>query len=198
MQAALKLGITEAEYLEGERHSEIRHEYLAGEVRAVAGESKTHNTVSFRIRRLLDDKFSARPCETFGEGIKARIAAQTRYYYPDSVVTCDARDVSTEYDEYNVRYPSLIVEVLSPTTEHIDRGEKLAAYKTLPTLHAYLLVSQEEQRVELYRRGEGKLWLYQDFGPGELVEIPALEVALAVDDIYAGTRVGQVPEAAAE
>ncbi len=189
MLAAKKPGLSEADYLLGERLAATRHEYRDGAARAMAGESKLHNKIAFQSRLLVHTALQGRPCDAYMENVKTRVAATKAYYYPDVVVTCDPRDTGPEGDDYFIEHPSLIIEVLSPTTETIDRGEKLAAYKTLPSLYAYLLVSQQSRQVELYRRGEGKLWLYQDFGEGETVEIPALDLVFSVDDFYAGTGV---------
>ena len=192
MQAVQAIGLSEADYLAGELLADVRHEYLDGQVRAMAGESKTHNTLVQSCLVALLGQLRGRPCATYTENVKTRVHSLNRYYYPDVVVTCDGRDTAPGSPEYFVDFAALVVEVLSPTTAAIDRGEKLAAYKLVPSLQAYLLVSQDERRVELYRRGEGKLWFYQDFGPGELLELPSLGLQLAVDDIYAGTRVGEV------
>ena len=127
--------ITAAEYLEGERGSEIKHEYVDGEVYAKAGESRRHNRITANFIRLFGN-LPNESCEAYFEGVKVR-ANQSTYYYPDVLVTCETEN---EDDNYVIQFPCLIVEVLSPSTAAIDKREKLIAYKLINSLQEYAIV----------------------------------------------------------
>ena len=118
--AARQLQITPAEYLEGERVAEIRHEYVNGKVYAMSGASRAHNKICFDVTLALKSHLKGGPCETFMEAVKVELADHLTqaYYYPDVVVSCDPED----NDSHIVRQPKLIVEVLSPSTARVDSG----------------------------------------------------------------------------
>jgi len=177
----------------GEDGAAERHEYLDGQVRAMAGESKTHNRIGLNAWQAVVSRLQGGPCAAYASGLRVHIAAANRYYYPDVVVTCDPRDLAPDAPTNYVNHPSIVVEVLSNSTESIDRGEKLHHYKQLPTLQTYLLVDQHWRHVETYRRGEGRLWLYESFEGGETFLLACVGVEIAVDALYAGTEVGTEP-----
>lgn len=151
MQTARLYRLSEAEYLEGERLADVRHEYVAGEVFAMTGTSRKHNTIALNLAILLRNALRGRGCGVFMSDLKVRVAAQSSYYYPDVVVTCAASDLADDHTEV-LESPCLIVEVLSPSTAGIDRREKRFAYRQLDSLTDYLLVEQDTRRVELHRR----------------------------------------------
>ena len=142
------------EYLEGELTSEVRHEYVAGVAYAMVGTSRRHNRIAGNLLTHLRAAARGSPCQVFMSDLKVRVPTADAFYYPDIAVTCDPGDDQ----EYYLERPCLIVEVLSPHTEAIDRREKLQAYRTLPSLQAYLLVSQEVPQVEIYERGGNGAW----------------------------------------
>src|SRR5215210_4129937 len=123
-------------YLEGERDSEVRHEYVAGQAYAMAGASARHNRIALNIAGRLNDHLAGGECEAFMADMKIRVAPDL-FYYPDVVVTCDPPGG----DPYFRTTPRLIIEVLSPTTERTDRHEKMAAYKSCPSVQEYALCS---------------------------------------------------------
>src|SRR5215210_9413337 len=125
-------------YLEGERDSEVRHEYVAGQAYAMAGASARHNRIALNIAGRLNDLLADGECEAFMSDMKVRVAPDL-FYYPDVVVACDPAGG----DPYVRAEPRLVVEVLSPSTERTDRREKLAAYQSCPSLQEYALVSQD-------------------------------------------------------
>lgn len=155
MQQAEVLPITHEEYLSGELESDIRHEYYDGQVFAMAGAGEKHNIISLNLATALRQKSRGTPCRTFMADMKVFIPELNRYYYPDILLACDPDDDHEYYKEH----PCLIIEVLSPSTENIDRREKLHTYQRIPSLREYILVSQEKMEIELYRRGE-KHWQY--------------------------------------
>lgn len=172
--------ISVEEYLAGEQHSEIRHEYIDGQVYAMGGASRRHGLIVNALAFALTPAARQRHCQLFSSDMKVRlsIADKTIFYYPDLLLACDPADS----DSYSSSRPCLIVEVLSETTERIDRREKLLAYQTLPSLREYLLVAQDVRRVEIYRRALD--WQPEYFVAGAL-HLDCLDIDLKVDDIYA-------------
>jgi Uma2 family endonuclease len=142
--------ITVEEYLAGEERRDVKHEYVGGSVYAMAGASWGHNQVAGNLFGELRTHTRGGPCRVFMADMKVRllIQGQELFYYPDIVVTCDPR----ETEDYFLRFPKLIIEVLSPATERVDRREKLWSYITIPTLEEYVLVAQETPAVTIYRR----------------------------------------------
>lgn len=167
--------ISEAEYLEGEALSPVKHEYLDGEVRAMAGASIRHNRISGNL--YLQFRQHSR-CRVSIADVK--LQAGSAYFYPDVLLSC-----TEESDPFVEREPCLIAEVLSPGTELVDRGEKLRRYRQLPSLQAYLLVEQDSPRIEVYRRA-GELWVYETWeGEGEL-SLPCLDRPVSLASVYDG------------
>ncbi len=136
------------EYLQGELVSEVRHEYVAGQVFAMVGGTRGHNLVALNIAAFLHAHLKGGPCFAYMSDMKVRIEAADAFYYPDVVVSCESLAMSDVF----LREPVLIFEVLSPSTETTDRREKCLNYQKLPSLQEYVLVSPEEVRVEVYRR----------------------------------------------
>ncbi|MBD2261138.1 Uma2 family endonuclease [Pseudanabaena sp. FACHB-2040] len=154
--------LTPDEYLQLEAHSLTKHEYINGEVYAMAGASDTHVTISLNLASLLRNHVRGTGCRVYISDMKARIEARNRFFYPDILVTCDPRDQETS--DYK-RFPKLIVEVLSGSTEAFDRGDKFADYQTLESLQEYVLINTRHQRVECFRRNEAGLWVLQYYTP---------------------------------
>lgn len=171
--------ISVEEYLDGEQHSEIRHEYIDGQVYAMGGASDRHGLIVNALAFALTPAARQKHCQLFSSDMKVRlnIADKPVYYYPDLLLSCDPAD----RDAYFRNRPCLIVEVLSETTERIDRREKLLAYQTLPSLREYLLVAQDVRRVEIYRRSLD--WHPEYFVEGAL-RLDCLDIELKLDEIY--------------
>ena len=141
------------EYLAGEEVSQIKHEYRDGVVYAMAGTSDRHNRIAGNIFNSLYNHLADQPCEPFIESMKVRTSPKT-FYYPDVLVACDGRGA----DPYYRNEPRLIVEVTSPSTEQVDRTEKLSAYKQIHSLQEYVIVSQDVIRIDIYRRLPDNRW----------------------------------------
>ncbi len=148
--------IAVADYLAGEPYSDIRHEYINGVVYAMAGESKAHNTVALNIATLLRNHLRGSPCRAYMENVKVQVqrAQSEAYYYPDIQVVCGESAANPYYETA----PVLIIEVLSPSTERYDRADKFYAYRQLDSLQEYVLIAQDTQRVEIYRRPKQWEW----------------------------------------
>lgn len=174
--------IAAEDYLHGEQQGEIRHEYVAGLVFAMAGAGERHNRIAGNFFFHLRSVTRGKPCGVFISDMKVRVEQREAYYYPDVLLTCDPRDGESLYKTH----PCLIVEVLSPATETTDRREKLAAYRTLPALRYYLLAEQEQRRVEVFRRGEDGEWRQEILSEEGKIEIEcgALRATLTLEDIY--------------
>jgi Uma2 family endonuclease len=145
--------ISISEYLEGENLSSVKHEYLGGVVYAMAGASDRHNRIAGNFYNLLDNHLTDDPCEPFISDMKVQ-ADESTFYYPDVMVACDGEKA----DPYFRKQPRLIIEVTSPSTENVDRSEKLLAYKQIKSLKEYVLVSQDSVRIDIYRRMRGERW----------------------------------------
>lgn len=176
---------TVEEYLELEQTSDIRHEYFAGEVFAMAGGSKEHNIISGNVYSRLRSQLRGSSCNVFMSDMKVRINLanenQTIFYYPDVIVSCDSED----QDRYFLNYPCLIIEVLSPSTETIDRREKLLNYRSLASLKEYVLISQDEVKVEVYRQDEKGNWTIQTLiNRDDKLHLDSVGLILEMTDIY--------------
>jgi Uma2 family endonuclease len=169
------------EYLAGELAGEVRHEYVGGRVYAMVGASDRHGLIAGNIHAALHPHARARGCQLFIADMKVRlqIGADHLFYYPDLLLSCDPQDRETYYRTR----PCLIVEVLSETTERIDRREKFLAYRALDSLREYVLVSQDQRQVEVFRRDDG--WRGELLSEGVL-RLDCLETALAAETIYEG------------
>jgi Uma2 family endonuclease len=166
---ALSQSLSPEDYLRLEAESPLKHEYIDGEIYARAGASDVHVTLALNLATLLRSHVRGTGCRVYISDMKARIEARNCFYYPDVMVTCDARD--SETSDYK-RFPKLIVEVLSNSTEAFDRGDKFADYQTLESLQEYVLVNTRHQRVECFRRNEAQraaglagLWVLQYYTP---------------------------------
>ncbi|WP_066423810.1 Uma2 family endonuclease [Anabaena sp. 4-3] len=152
--------LTPEEYLQMEEESSIKHEYINGYIYAMAGASDPHVTIALNLAILLRSHVRGSGCRVYISDMKARIESLNRYYYPDVMVTCDQRDEETSVYK---RFPCLIVEVLSDSTEAFDRGDKFADYQEIVTLQEYVLINTKRQRVECFRRNEQGLWVLQTY-----------------------------------
>lgn len=173
--------MTFAEYVALERASESKHEYVDGEVYAMAGGTPEHGRLATRVARQLGAALEGRPCDTFSSDVRIHVAATGRSTYPDLSVVCGPLE-RADGDEDAITNPTLIVEVLSDSTESSDRGDKWAHYQRIPSLREYVLVSQREKRVEVFRRFEDG-WTYHSSRAGVL-PLPGLGASLDVDELY--------------
>ena len=151
------------EYLAGEELSSIKHEYINGQVYAMAGASDAHVTIALNLALALRSHLRGSGCRVYMSDMKAQIETANTFYYPDVIVTCDARDKALTNHK---KYPCLIVEVLFDSTEAFDRGDKFANYRQLPTLQEYVLINQKRQCLECFRRNAEGLWVLYTYTQG--------------------------------
>lgn len=181
MDAARVIPMSAADYLAFEEKSDVRHEFVGGEIHAMAGESVPHNTIAGNIFASFRNKLRGSPCRAYFENVKLRllVAREDSYYYPDIVVSCHPTGVTPQF----VLLPTLIVEVLSPSTESTDRREKKWNYLQMPTLEEYILVAQERREVTVFRRATG--WQGEIYtAPEAVVEFRSVTQSTTVAEIY--------------
>ena len=172
--------LTADDYLAGEVLSPIRHEYVAGEVFAMAGATEEHATIAGNLFALLRSQVRGGPCRVYIADMKLRVDAADAFFYPDVFVTCDPRDAGEPLAK---RHPPLICEVLSESTEAYDRGGKFAAYRTLDSLSEYLLIDSRRRSVEVFRR-QPDGWLLAPVAPDGQLELMSLGFRCTVDALY--------------
>ncbi|QTR48543.1 Uma2 family endonuclease [Candidatus Thiothrix anitrata] len=183
--------MTEADYLEGEKHAEIRHEYVDGQVYAMAGTSRRHNSIAFNIAFNLRLASRDKPCDIHLSDVKAKAQRSKAYYYPDVIVSCQ----QDEADAYYLEKPCLIVEVTSKSTEWKDYAEKLIAYQKLASLQVYLIVAQDQALVTMVYRDAESGWEVARFDALEqTLTLPCPESTLTLADIYEGIDFTQSAE----
>ena len=174
--------ISPEDYLVFDAQSPEKNEYVDGEIHAMTGTTVRHNRISLDLALLLKNRLKGQPCETFIADIKVHAVRANAFYYPDIVVRCNPDPL---LDEARViDDPTLIIEVLSPSTEAIDRREKLAAYRRIPSVQGYVMVAQDERSVEIYRRQNDINWTYQAFTDDEAVTLGSVGLTLAMASIY--------------
>jgi Uma2 family endonuclease len=171
--------LTSEEYLELEKRSEVRHEFVDGEMHAMAGDKKQNNRVVGKLYRLLAEAAEAKGCDVFFTVVKMRVE-ENRYRYPDVVVTCEQ-----DADEYLIQAPCAVFEVLSESTQTTDETEKLEEYLKIPSVQRYVLLRQDRASAYVYSR-QGDSWRFDLLDPAGEFYLPCLDLRVKLEDIYAG------------
>jgi Uma2 family endonuclease len=169
--------------LDLEAQSDVRHEYVAGRVFAMAGASEAHNVIALNIAARLRASLRGSGCRAFIFDLKARVELTDAFYYPDVMATCEEFDAGGLFKSR----PFLIVEVLSRSTASVDRREKFAAYRQLDSLREYAVVYQDRRRAELHRKDEGGRWQTVILGEQDVLlfkSLPTEPLLMTMDDIY--------------
>ncbi|MEG5000584.1 Uma2 family endonuclease [Microcoleus sp. B4-D4] len=187
--------MTVEEYLEWEAQQEIRHEYVNGEVFARMGSTIPHNDLALNFYTALRPHLRSRGCRMNVSDVKLQVSFQSRYYYPDVIVSCDPEDINSRNFIQN---PKIIVEVLSPSTSAKDRDEKFTCYLKIPTLQEYILIDSQKIFVERYCRGEGRMWLYYSYTAGEIITLSSIGFDLPIALLYEGVGFETETETEAE
>ncbi|MGB0560652.1 MAG: Uma2 family endonuclease [Spirulinaceae cyanobacterium] len=174
--------LTPEEYLAFEANSPIKHEYIDGDIYAMAGTNDRHNIIALNLSTLIRPHLRGTDYRVYFADIKARLEERNRFYYPDLLVTCDPRDRITPTYK---RYPKLIIEVLSESTEAFDRGDKFNDYQTLPSLQEYVLIRSKIQRFEIYRRQAHPWWRYENYTPNQPnFKLASIQLDLTLAEVY--------------
>ncbi len=175
--------IRSEEYLALELQSRIRHEYRRGLVYAMAGGTDNHDRIAFNLLKAIDNYLGPNSdCRFYSGNVKVSYQDEF-YYYPDAFVTCDPRD---RRDRYIKRYPKLVVEVLSTSTAAFDQDEKFKDYQQLDSLQEYVLISQENQRVECRRRSASGDWYGEVYQAGDRVILASIGLEFDIAELYRG------------
>ena len=179
-QLASRLAFTFDDYLEWENQQAQRHEFIRGEVFAMAGGTDVHNEVCLNLATRLHQHLRGSPCRVFMADVKVRVETADCSFYPDLLVTCAESDRA---DRRVKRAPILIIEVLSPSTASFDLGDKFAAYRQLDSLQDYVLVDPGRMRIEVYRRQDHQ-WFLNSVGPGERLHLASVDLNCPIEAVY--------------
>ncbi|MBI5497734.1 MAG: Uma2 family endonuclease [Deltaproteobacteria bacterium] len=182
-RAALSAAVSYADYLQLEQTSPTRHEYLSGQVLAMAGGTPEHAALCAAVSGILRDALEGRRCRVYSSDLRIRVEQTDLSSYPDESVVCTALETSP-VDPHAATNPVVLVEVLSDLTEAYDRGAKAAHYRFIPSLRDYVLVSQGERRIEVQHKNADGVWELREYRPGEDVILTSLDVRFAVDQVY--------------
>jgi Uma2 family endonuclease len=171
-----------ADYLAREERSQIKHEYVDGEIYAMSGASRWHQLLIGNLYHHARNTAGVR-CPIFMSGMMLRVESRNSCYYPDVIASCDPQDQGDRY----LTAPCFIIEVLSPSTASVDRREKRLAYLTLKSLDEYVLVDQDRMRIHVYRGGDRGPWASQVLDqPEEVLELTCIGLRVSLEDVYAG------------
>lgn len=184
MTAQPKANLTYAEYLAREIAAEVKHDFVNGEVYAMAGGTPEHGALTAALTRVIGSALEGKPCRTFSSDVRVRVESTGGSFYPDLSVVCGKLGTASD-DPHAIANPLVIVEVLSEGTEAYDRGAKAGHYRRLSSLREYVLVSQAERRVEVQRLNDRGTWELHFYGAGERVELASLGISFPLDSVYA-------------
>jgi Uma2 family endonuclease len=186
--------MTVREYLELERASRVRHEYVDGEIFAMSGETPDHNRIARNTVVLLENAFTGRPCESFIENVRVRVNP-TQYRYPDLSALCGGAEFTDENPPALLN-PSLVVEVLSPSTERLDREDKFSEYRRMESVIDYLLIAQDRMEATQFARQSASQWLVTiHTAPDARIVLESVGVTLTLAELYRKTPLASPPAA---
>ena len=181
-QAAPQTFFTAADYLAWEAAQLDRHEYIDGEVFAMAGAEDRHVTVSMNLAFALRQHLLGSPCRTYMSDMRLHVAAANSYFYPDVLVTCSALDLASPMVKAE---PKLIAEVLSPSTAAYDRGVKFSHYRRLASLEEYVVIDLDTRSTDCFRKRDDGLWVLHPFVRGEAVSLASVALELSAAQLFA-------------
>ncbi len=195
MSAVPKIYLTPADYLSFERQSDVKHEYFRGELFAMAGASRQHARIAVNLAYLFVGQMKGRPCDVFSGDMRVKVSPTGLYTYPDASVVCGRpRFEDKELDV--LLNPTVIVEILSKSTEAYDRGEKFAQYRTLDMLTDYVLISQDRPLIERFTRQPDGGWLLtESAGLDAAMPIESIQCLLPLAEVYDRVEFEQAPPA---
>ncbi|MCE7893819.1 MAG: Uma2 family endonuclease [Myxococcales bacterium] len=171
-----------ADYLALEDHSPVRHEFVSGEIYAMAGGTPEHAALAAAVLRHLGNQLPA-GCRAYTSDLRVRVAGSDVTTYPDGTVVCGKTSRAAD-DPTAVTNPVVLIEVTSPSTEAYDRGAKLGFYKDLPSVREVLILSHQGPHAALHRRGQDGAWSVHEAGQGETIEVESVGASLAIDEVY--------------
>ena len=185
-----KTTYTAEEYLAIDRLSDFKNEYFNGEVFAMTGASRKHNLITANVTSSLNPQLKGRQCEVYASDMRVKVRSTGLYTYPDVVVVCGSPAFEDKEID-TLTNPTLIIEVLSKSTEGYDRGDKFGHYRKLDSLSEYILISQDKHHIEHYVRQPDNQWLLSETDDLQItIELPAINCRLALADIYDKVEIG--------
>jgi Uma2 family endonuclease len=194
VNVAPQSGLTYAEFAAGEMEGALKHDFVRGRVFAMSGSTPEHAALTVAVSSMISSQLRGKPCRTYSPDLRIRIQAADVATYPDVSVVCGDLERSVE-DANSAVNPTLIVEVLSDSTEAYDRGDKFSYYRLLPSLQTYVLVSQRKVAIERHVRNTDNSWTMTAFGPGERIVLESISCELSVDDVYEGIAIVSTSQA---
>lgn len=190
MAAPANPRVSAEEYLEIERLAEFKSEFLNGEALARSGDSARHALIAANVIRTIGQAARPRGCTTFSSDLRIGIE-NSAYFYPDASIVCGEPEILTS-DQDILTNPAVIVEVLSPSTEAYDRGDKFHAYRQVESLKHYLLISQSSRTVDVISRRDA-VWVIETFSGEEEITLESLGVTVSLQDLYDGVAFSEGP-----
>lgn len=183
-----KKHFTIEEYLEFEETSTEKHEYYKGEIFAMSGAKLAHNIISSNLSGILSNTLKGKNCRPFGSDMRLHIKQNTLFTYPDISIVCG--EVKTlNNDEFNLLNPTIIIEILSPSTKTYDRGDKFKLYRDITTLKEYILIDSTAVGVECFRINNKGKWELEEYKTAENeVQMPTIKISISLLEIYEGTK----------
>ncbi len=179
---------TAAEYLAMEKESDTKHEFFQGEIFAMAGAGGKHNVISKNVLGELYISLKGKRCQPYGSDLRIHIPQNTLYTYPDISIFC-GDFISSQEDDDTVILPTVLIEILSPSTKNYDRGGKFKLYRDIPSLKEYILIDSESVNIEVFRINTGGHWELEEYKTLEAtLLIEALSISINIGDIYMGTK----------
>jgi Uma2 family endonuclease len=173
---------TPAEYLEWEAQQDLRYEYIEGRVRPIADETVERIiNPAIKLSTMLQEQLRGTVCRVFGDRVKVQILESNSFCYPDLSVSGDVHDRSANNF---ITHPYTIVEVVSPSTEAYDRGEKFGLYRSVPSLQEYVIISTDLMHVDIHRQRSPGIWEFSSYSAGSVVELTSVNFSFEIDRIY--------------
>ncbi len=177
--------LTETEYLERERVSTIKHEYYAGEIFAMSGASEAHNLIASSVNASIYAQIRGRGCRIYPSDMRIKIVKTGLYTYPDITIVCGTPEFTDMTKRDTLLNPTIIIEILSPSTERYDRGVKFQNYRTIGTLKEYILIAQNKHHIERYTRYEENTWILTEaVGIDSIITLDSIQCVLSLADAY--------------
>lgn len=182
------------EYLEMENAAVEKHEYYRGEIFAMSGAKMAHNRISGNVYATLHQKLKGKSCQPYNSDQRVHIKSNTLFTYPDVSIVCD-KEVFLNDDEWNLLNPSVIIEVLSPSTKNYDRGEKFMLYRDILTLREYILVDSARVHIEVFRLNANQRWELEEYSSlKDQLHIKAINEHIDITEIYDRVKIENKPD----
>lgn len=181
------------QYLEIERKSRAKHEYFQSEIFTMAGASDAHNEIFSNLFFQIGSKLKGQPCRPYGSDKRLHIPENTLYTYPDISIYCNGLMQSINDKNASI-LPTVLIEILSDSTQSYDRGDKFKLYRDIPSLKEYILIDSERITVEAFFLNSKNNWeLHEYTDPSEIITFKSLKIAIAISDIYENVALKQIP-----